>query len=601
ETEEEPDLAGREPHSQAIVDRIDAEQPPRENHFALRFDATIDVPAAGEWTFTLGSDDSSWLWIDGDKVIQNQGLAPHRRRSGKVKLTAGKHDLRVLFTEAAGGQSLELLWRGPGVDEQPVPKSVATAATVRLQPPPPLPAPEAAAVARGRAAARAARCDACHAIDDAAFAALPAPAAGKPFAELRDAACPSAPAGQSLAALGKDLASRPWAAPERLAVAFVRDGCGSCHVRDGKGGLPAPVRAGLAEVEDLGDEGRVPPDLTAVGRRLRPAWLQKVLATGHSVRPYLRVRMPALGEAKARDYAELFTTVDAAATTVAEPPFSVEAARRGRDLAGVGGRNCVTCHTFQGLAGPGIQGMDLALQYERLNPAWFRDWLLHPTKLRPGTRMPSLWLVDDAEARAEADAIRCWSSLGASAPLPAGLRTAADSLELVASDRPKLHGAFLEGISARCLAVGTPERTHFAFDLVEPRLVWAWRGAFLDGAGTWVGRAGKLVKPLGRDWLVLADFSLEGAARRELVGQRRTPDGYPVLQVRAGDVEYDDEVRARLAANGSELVRTLRVRRGPATFVFPMPAIGMRALVDGAAASRHVVAAGQTLEVVYQW
>ena len=100
---------------------------------------------------------------------------------------------------------------------------------------------------------------------------------------------------------------------------------------------------------------------------------------------------------------------------------------------------------------------------------------------------------------------------------------------------------------------------------------------------------------------MLAYFSVQDAERRELLGQRRTADGYPVLQVRAGDVEYEDEVRARLGANGSELVRTLRVQRGPATFVFPMPAIGMTASVDGVAASRHVVAAGQTLEVVYQW
>jgi hypothetical protein len=309
--------------------------------------------------------------------------------------------------------------------------------------------------------------------------------------------------------------------------------------------------------------------------------------------------MPALGEPRAREYAEMFTAVDGGGDA-AEPTFSVEQAQRGRELAGLGGRNCVTCHTFQGLRSAGIQGMDLAVQHERLQPGWFRDWLLHPTTLRQGTRMPTLWLVDDAAARAEIDAIRCWLSLGAAAPLPAGVRGKDDSLELVASDRPKLHGAFLDGVSARCLLVGTPERTHFAFDLQEPRLVWIWRGAFVDATGTWVGRAGKLVRPLGSDWKVLADVGLDGGARRELRGQRRTADGYPVLQVRAGDVDYDDEVRARLAASGSELVRTLRVQRGVATFVFGS-AEGVTVTVAGAVAARHRVAAGESLEVVYRW
>src|SRR5688572_31281858 len=44
------------------------------------------------------------------------------------------------------------------------------------------------------------------------------------------------------------------------------------------------------------------------------------------------------------------------------------------------------------------------------------------------------------------------------------------------------------GVSARCLCVGTRERTHFAYDLASARLVWLWRGDFVDAGGTWSGR-----------------------------------------------------------------------------------------------------------------
>ena len=172
-------------------------------------------------------------------------------------------------------------------------------------------------------------------------------------------------------------------------------------------------------------------------------------------------------------------------------------------------------------------------------------------------------------------------------------------------ERPILHGAFLPGLSARCLCVGTAQRTHFAFELGGARLAWLWRGDFLDASGTWSGRAGQLLQPAGQDHVVLNDLAIAaGDAKttaRELRGQRRTSDGYPVLQVQVGDADYEDEVRPRLVAGGSEIVRTLRCTRGALVVKVPSPADGVRATVAGAAANEHRLAAGQTLEIVYRW
>jgi cytochrome c551/c552 len=594
----EPDLTGLQPVATRVVDVLDATPGSRPDHFVLRFQATLDVPAAGEWTFTCGSDDSSWLWIDDRLVVKNEALAPHRRARGTIALTAGTHALRVLYSEAAGEQTLEVLWRGPGIAEAPIPAARATAASRALVPPPARAAPDSAATARGRAAAAALRCASCHVVDDAELPALAAPAPATPWARLRGGPCPSAPGAEALWTAAREAAPATWNDATRLQHALQRDGCLACHRRAGRGGLAPAVRQGLPEREDLGDEGRLPPDLTGVGQRLRTSWLERVLTTGHGVRPYLAMRMPALGADLAREYAARFAAVDGAPADDAEPPFSVASVEQGQKLVGMQGRGCVTCHPFAGRKAVGPQGMDLAVQYERMRPAAFADWLLHATTLRPGTRMPHFWPRGDAADRAEVAAIRVWSSLGDGAPLPAGLPAAtAGALVLEPVDRPRLHGAFLDGLSARCVAVGSPLRTHYAWDVEHCRLAWLWRGAFVDADGTWSGRAGKLLRPLGSDHVVLADLDLGPGPRRAL-GHRLDADGFPIWCVAVGDAEYEDHVRPRLAAGGSEVVRTLHVQRGELTVTLP-PDDGR---VRIAAPARHTtLRTGERLEVVYRW
>src|SRR5690606_36804254 len=49
--------------------------------------------------------------------------------------------------------------------------------------------------------------------------------------------------------------------------------CIACHVRDGYGGVHAERDAFFGGSQpNLGDDGRIPPPLTQVGAKLRPAW-----------------------------------------------------------------------------------------------------------------------------------------------------------------------------------------------------------------------------------------------------------------------------------------------------------------------------------------
>ena len=84
----------------------------------------IDIPADGSYTFTTGSDDGSRLWIDGQLVVDNDGLHGYREiASAAVTLSAGKHAIRCDFFENGGAESLRVFWQGPGIAKQVVPAS----------------------------------------------------------------------------------------------------------------------------------------------------------------------------------------------------------------------------------------------------------------------------------------------------------------------------------------------------------------------------------------------------------------------------------------------------------------------------------------------
>ena len=143
-------------------------------------------------------------------------------------------------------------------------------------------------------------------------------------------------------------------------VAVMR--CGSCHEQNG-GGVRSEWRGYFrSRVEaDLGDEGRLPPRLDGVGARLQSPWMERVIGHGERARPYLAARMPSFGDALATELTSGLAAAEgcrrsddsSVATRSSEPgsasssDSSVEARSViGRRLAGSGGMNCITCHSF---------------------------------------------------------------------------------------------------------------------------------------------------------------------------------------------------------------------------------------------------------------
>lgn len=65
--------------------------------FAIDYTGRFWIAEPGEYRFYLMSDDGSRLYIDGKKVVDNDGVHAPEEKEGKIKLKAGAHDIRVQY------------------------------------------------------------------------------------------------------------------------------------------------------------------------------------------------------------------------------------------------------------------------------------------------------------------------------------------------------------------------------------------------------------------------------------------------------------------------------------------------------------------------
>lgn len=118
-----PDFDQLTPAETGTVETFDLSVRKRDDYFAVRFAAYVEVPTDGIYTFYVSSDDGSRLWIGSDLVVDNDGLHGARERSGQIILRAGLHPIRVEHFEAGGAERLEVNYEGPGIPKGPVPSS----------------------------------------------------------------------------------------------------------------------------------------------------------------------------------------------------------------------------------------------------------------------------------------------------------------------------------------------------------------------------------------------------------------------------------------------------------------------------------------------
>lgn len=113
-----PNFDDLKPETVAKAERpyFDISVATREFAFGFVFTGDLKVPADGEYTFLLDSDDGSRLSIDGERILLYDGIhGVGSPKSAKVALKAGRRKIRVdYFQGPTGDKGLYLSWSGPG-------------------------------------------------------------------------------------------------------------------------------------------------------------------------------------------------------------------------------------------------------------------------------------------------------------------------------------------------------------------------------------------------------------------------------------------------------------------------------------------------------
>ena len=86
--------------------------------FGIVFNGQIEAPADGEYSFTIGSDDGSRLLINGQVVIDHDGIHGMSSKTGKARLAKGKHAIEVQYFEKSGEEALYVGWKPPGAKQE---------------------------------------------------------------------------------------------------------------------------------------------------------------------------------------------------------------------------------------------------------------------------------------------------------------------------------------------------------------------------------------------------------------------------------------------------------------------------------------------------
>ncbi len=366
---------------------------------------------------------------------------------------------------------------------------------------------------------------------------------------------------------------------KRLKQRLLQLNCYACHERDGRGGVGRRRKDYFHSVGhvDLGDEGRLPPVLSGVGRKMVTAWMERVLAGKNAeIRPHMTIRMPKYHVGDVETLPKWFAQVDAHGTARDKtdrkmPVDASDLVEAGRKLMDIG---CVQCHQFDGFTTPGVVGVELAGVTQRVNREWFRAFMRNPAPLKPGTRMPNFFpggKAQDTELLGGDPSLQImamWAYLenvrAHSLPLKI-VESRSQTYELVPEDRPIVLRTFMPVAGTHAIAVGLPEKVHFAFDAEQLRLAIAWRGQFLDAQGTWFVRFAPPAAPLGKaiefpKGPVLALVDQEGdAAESKFGGYKLDEAGVPTFLYRLGDLTIEDRT---VADSNGNLRRTWRLQGG---------------------------------------
>lgn len=93
---------------------LDIKVAQRKEYYGIVFEGKINAPTAGEYTLEMASDDGARILINGNKVVEHDGLHGQELRKGKVTLKKGPHDIRVEYLAFGQPNEFRAGWTEPG-------------------------------------------------------------------------------------------------------------------------------------------------------------------------------------------------------------------------------------------------------------------------------------------------------------------------------------------------------------------------------------------------------------------------------------------------------------------------------------------------------
>ena len=138
------------------IDAYVAPNDPLPAPFSIEWLGQVYAPRSGQYIFATNSDDGSFVFIDGQMVVDNGGHHGDIFKEGTITLEEGFHDLRLRYFQVDGGRKMELWWVAPGGPKELVPASYLIPPGMSLDTmPAPIQMPAAAPAPSGLPAAEA--------------------------------------------------------------------------------------------------------------------------------------------------------------------------------------------------------------------------------------------------------------------------------------------------------------------------------------------------------------------------------------------------------------------------------------------------------------
>lgn len=109
--------------------------------FSIEWEGKLYAPTTGRYLFATNSDDGSFLYINGQLVVDNGGHHGDRYIEGWIELQQGFQDIQIRYFQDDGGRKMELWWMRPGGPKEQVPAEQVIPPDAPLVKPPPIPSP----------------------------------------------------------------------------------------------------------------------------------------------------------------------------------------------------------------------------------------------------------------------------------------------------------------------------------------------------------------------------------------------------------------------------------------------------------------------------